>query len=274
MSDTAVVLYHAHCADGFGAAYAAWKALGDSAVYVPVQYGQPYPPELDGGVRELYLLDFSYPLETMKRLQQVASQVAVIDHHASAEEPLKEWNRSLPFCGRGSCHHVVFDLDQSGAVLAWEYFHHGKPVPELLFYVQDRDLWRWELPDSRAVSAGLRSRPMEFQEWDRLSVEELIPEGRAILRYQDEQVKAHTRNAALQDVGGYQVPVVNATTLMSEIGEALCQQFPDAPFSATYFVRRDGKRVWSLRSRNGFDVSTVAKAKAGGGHKAAAGFEE
>ena len=38
----------------------------------------------------------------------------------------------------------------------------------------------------------------------------------------------------------------------------VCQQFPDSPFAATYFHREDGKRVWSLRSRNGFDVSVVA----------------
>jgi len=35
-----VVLYHANCLDGFGAAYAAWKKFGDTADYIPVQYGE------------------------------------------------------------------------------------------------------------------------------------------------------------------------------------------------------------------------------------------
>ena len=33
-----VVLYHADCLDGFGAAYAAWEKFGDTAEYIPVQY--------------------------------------------------------------------------------------------------------------------------------------------------------------------------------------------------------------------------------------------
>jgi hypothetical protein len=43
----------------------------------------------------------------------------------------------------------------------------------------------------------------------------------------------------------------------------------------TLTIRSDGKRQWSLRSRgDGVDVSAVAKARGGGGHRNAAGFEE
>ena len=33
-----LVIYHGKCSDGFGAAYSAWKQLGDSADYVPMTY--------------------------------------------------------------------------------------------------------------------------------------------------------------------------------------------------------------------------------------------
>jgi len=46
----------------------------------------------------------------------------------------------------------------------------------------------------------------------------------------------------------------------------LPEAYPDAPFSVSYCDRADGKRSYSLRSRNGFDVSVVAKAFGGGGH--------
>jgi len=49
----------------------------------------------------------------------------------------------------------------------------------------------------------------------------------------------------------------------------------DRPFGTYYIDRHDGKRQWSLRSRDGgVDVSEIAKAHGGGGHKQAAGFEE
>ena len=35
-----VVLYHADCADGFGAAWALWKKYPD-AQYLPVEHGHP-----------------------------------------------------------------------------------------------------------------------------------------------------------------------------------------------------------------------------------------
>lgn len=40
------VLYHAHCNDGLGAAFAAYKKFGESAEYIPVSYGKGLP-EMD-----------------------------------------------------------------------------------------------------------------------------------------------------------------------------------------------------------------------------------
>ena len=52
------VLYHAECLDGFGAAWAAWKALGAEAQYQPVRHGYPAPGMPAG--RIVYILDFCY----------------------------------------------------------------------------------------------------------------------------------------------------------------------------------------------------------------------
>ena len=35
-----LVIYHDHCTDGFGAAFAAWLKLGDDADYLPMAYGR------------------------------------------------------------------------------------------------------------------------------------------------------------------------------------------------------------------------------------------
>ena len=53
----------------------------------------------------------------------------------------------------------------------------------------------------------------------------------------------------------------------------LLEKNPDALFAAGYFQRADRKWQFSLRSREGFDVSEVAKKYGGGGHAPAAGFE-
>lgn len=275
MSNTTVVLYHANCADGFGAAWAAWRKLGENAVYVPVQYGKPYPSEIDGGVREVYILDFSYPADVLERLSASLNCLVILDHHKTAAAELAKFKGP----NIGAKYGIWFNQEKSGAVMAWEYFHPGEPVPRLLEYVQDRDLWTWKLPLSKEVSAALATYPHDFRKWSCLlhAAEDgsLAREGASVLRFQAQQVERHVARAALRAFRGYPgVPVVNATTLMSEIGEALCAKYPDAPFAATYFITEKGERVWSLRSRNGFDVGAVAQSRGGGGHQAAAGFTE
>lgn len=60
-----LVIYHGHCMDGFGAAFAAWHFLGDKAQYVAMQHGLP-APDVEG--RNVAIVDFSFNLEIMKAL--------------------------------------------------------------------------------------------------------------------------------------------------------------------------------------------------------------
>lgn len=261
-----LVLYHGHCADGFGAAWAAWTALGDQATYEPVQYGAPLPDV--AGYDTLYCLDFSYPRGTILQWQVEHERVLVLDHHKTAEAEL---------AGLDGC---TFDMDQSGAMLAWKHFRPGEKAPALIEYVQDRDLWRWALPHSREVSAALWSYPMTFGTWSQIALRlrqhplVFATEGEAILRYMGQQVALICDQARWDRIDGDDVPIVNATNLWSEIGEELLRRYPDAPYAAAYYDTKHGLRKWSLRSRGDFDVSVVAQLHGGGGHKSAAGYEE
>lgn len=273
-----VVLFHANCPDGFAAGWAAWTVLGDAATYIPVQYNHPVPVPAQTAER-LFILDFSYPRDTIESLADAVDQLVVLDHHESAMLALAD----LPY--------AKFDMGKSGCVLAWEHFRPGDLVPLLLQYVQDRDLWTWKKPQSRMVSAWIgtleRDRvPEDFNGW-RWYVESFEDDneyraekckiGSGILKAQSIIVERAVRAAWWTVIEGefgseYNVPCVNMVPeLKSETGELLCQSWPEAPFAATFFAtERD--EMWSLRSRNGFDVSLVAKHNGGGGHRAAAGF--
>ena len=259
------VLYHGNCYDGFGAAWAAHEKYGDAAIYLPVSYGHE-PPEMPEAA-EVLIVDFSYPREILLSLRERhGGRLRVLDHHKTAEADL----RGLDFC--------VFDMERSGAGITWDELHRDALRPELIDYVEDRDLWRFSLEKSREVSAWLASYPFDFKVWDEL-VEYLgsyfgvaVSEGEACLRLKQQYVESMCHHPATVEIGGYSVPAVNATVCFSEAGERLCELFPDAPFAAYWMDRSDGKRQWGLRSRGGFDVSVVAKQYGGGGHAAAAGF--
>lgn len=255
------VLYHAPCYDGFGAAFAAWRAFGNDATYIPVNYGQG-PPMLPPDARVL-ICDFSYPREELLALRTEVEYLWVLDHHKTAQEELD----GLPF--------VEFDLRHSGAWLTWMHLW-GQPVPLFVEYLQDRDLWRFALPDSKGISYALRAYPFDFEVWNELfnDVERLREEAPVVMRLVEQMVSSMCVHQRMEDIGGYEVPTVNATVLFSEVGDELCRLHPSSPFTAYYLDRGDGNRQWGLRARGDFDTSVVAKSLGGGGHPGASGFLE
>jgi nanoRNase/pAp phosphatase (c-di-AMP/oligoRNAs hydrolase) len=248
-------VYHGDCPDGFGAAFAAWKRYGDGADYVPVSHGDP-PPKTEG--RHVLMADFAYDRGTTERLAESSASLVVLDHHRSAASELAD----LPYC--------VFDMNRSGAVMAWQYLHET-PVPPLLSYVQDRDLWRHDLPESEEVSAALRAHDFDFKTWDSIDVEQLRVEGRALLRYQRRMVERVAAHASLVEILGTSVPTVNSAVLQSELGDVLAAGHP---FAGVWWQGSGDMARWSLRSTpGGVDVSLIAARYGGGGHRTAAGFK-
>lgn len=274
-----LVIYHGgNCFDGFCAAWVL-RWLHPDAEFVAANYGEP-PPDVTG--RDVIVADFSYKRPVMLDLiHQARGNVTVLDHHKTAQAELAGIEVE---CYRDTLDRlptVVFDMTKSGGRLAWEWINrdgaNGDPkdsAPWLVDYTEDRDLWRWALPFSREINAALRSYPLDFDGWDAMArrdpVEWLVPEGRAVLRCEQQTVDAHVRNAGEIELAGHRVLAVNATTLTSEVAAALAA---DRPFGVCWFDKADGRRVWSLRSRNGVDVSEIAKRFGGGGHPAAAGFQ-
>ena len=59
-----VVIYHADCTDGMGAAYSAWKCLGNRAEYYPCKHGDN-PPDVKG--KNVVILDYSFSNEVTKK---------------------------------------------------------------------------------------------------------------------------------------------------------------------------------------------------------------
>lgn len=260
--DVDLVIYHKGCNDGFGAAFAAWLTLGDRAQYVPAQYGDS-PPDVTG--KSVLIADFSYRRDDLLRMAESAKSILVLDHHKSAMEDLQ----GLSF--------ARFDVSCSGAMLTWEFFHPDEHPPMLIRYIQDRDLWQWRLPDSREFSAGLMGVPHTFEAYNGCmrdsAVRSLINTGTAIVGYTDREVERICKHAAarrLRAAPHLTCRVVNSGVLQSEVGDRLCR---DADVAVVWNMdhRTQTWRV-SMRSREGVDLTGIARSYNGGGHARAAGF--
>ena len=255
-----LVIYHANCTDGFGAAYSAWKLLGDRAEYHAAKHGEQ-PPDVSR--KNVVVLDFSYDNGTTKRLMKEAKNLLIIDHHKSAVVELHDVT-----CTR-------FDMNHSGAMLAWKFFHPGKEAPRLIKFIEDRDLWRWEIPYSKEFSAAFDMVPYDFEEFDKYlddsAVDSAQERGAYILAYSKTVISKIAKQAAPRKMGGKDVLVVNSPHWMSEIGAALS---PKCDFAVIWYYDHDTQQVKvSLRAHHeDSDVSEIAKRFGGGGHRKAAGF--
>lgn len=269
-----VCIYHGNCADGFGAAWAVWRSAENHNMmhetqFVAGHYGQE-PPDVTG--KTVIMVDFSYKRDVMLEIADNADRVVVIDHHDTAEKELVDLPDNVE---------VHFDQAKSGAVLAWEHFNSHSTVPYLLKLVQDRDLWRFELPETKEVSAALFSHEWTFDNWCEFACnwQKLRAEGAALLRKQQKDVKAlcephNVKHVALMHEGKeITVPAVNCPWMYaSDVGHELCKQYPDAPLSVTYMYQKDLVK-FSLRSDNKVHCGTIAAVRGGGGHPNAAGFQ-
>lgn len=284
-------IYHGSCDDGFGAAWAVWGRW-PQCEFIPGYYGKPLP---DVTGMDVLFVDFSAPFDVISKMSFKARSLVIIDHHKTAESDLRRlpqfdgtmvgldlafkinWTQNTPEVA------VWFDMHQSGATMAWQFVtgtnRQDDPCPTMLSYIEDRDLWQFAYGDrTRRFSAALRTYPMDFKVWDGIAEDpdKLLAEGEIVLRAHQANLKKIISEAYETRVGGYDVPVVNAPYhYASDAAHELLAAYPDAPFAACWFRRADGKIQWSLRSEDHReDVSVVAKAMGGGGHRNAAGFEQ
>lgn len=285
-----ICIYHANCSDGFGAAWAVFERWQYAVEYFPASYGDA-PPDVAG--KRVLVVDFSYKRPVLDEMSASAHSIVILDHHKTAEKDLAGFNHvvggSADVANRifarvaGARQNVLtdFDIEQSGAVLAWKFCHPGREVPLMLRYVEDRDLWRFQLEESRAINAAIASVPQTFDDWGTTRElwffegdvpRGLVQVGTAILRQRDKDIGA-LLDASLRrmTIGGVEVPTANVPFMWaSDAGNILAE---GNPFAATYFDRSDGTRQFSLRSSpGGLDVSEVAARYGGGGHRNAAGF--
>lgn len=259
-----VVIYHGGCDDGFAAAYAIWKAHPEWTFH-PGSFREP-PPDVTG--KHVWLVDFSYKRPVIERMLDEASSVAILDHHKTAEEDLRPLLHEGRLKGK-------MDLDRCGAFIAWEAFHGLANMPNWFPYIQDRDLWLKKLPLGDQVTMAIRSYPQEFAIWDAFDVARLAQEGQAIHRYYRLRVEEVKRLARIVEWKPYGlVQVANCPYfLASEVAGEFCEATDlGVEFGAAWYQHGDGSKTFSLRSRGEFDVSKIAVALGGGGHKHAAGF--
>jgi hypothetical protein len=275
------VIYHRSCSDGACAAWAIERlAEGHDVTLYPAA-----PARMPDGVGAhdlVFVADTCLPAADLARLDAATPLgVWVLDHHLS--------NRGL----LAAHARAVFDLERSGAGLAWDegarILHElglradRPPRPWLVDYIEDRDLWRHALPHSEAVNTAISARPRTPQAmaalWQELEahgrdhgVTRLAELGRGVLVGVADAVRVACDTALPFRLGEVVGLAVASATYPSEIGHGLVAR--DA-LAAIWYVSGEAGVLMaelSFRSRDDLaDARALAESLGGGGHRNASG---
>ena len=267
-----LVLYHGrNCPDGFGAALAAWLYYGDRAQYLGLDHGDIQSvddlPPVAG--RTVYILDFSFSADILQAIDQRAAKLVMLDHHKSAAEKL------TGFACR--CGVVHFDMSKSGARLAWEFFHPDQAVPALLEYVEDRDIWKWEFPESASFLSALDMEPQTFERWQEIAtfnteqIHTFMARGGAMDEKYRKLAADIAEGAQPLTFNGVTGLMVNAPGVFhSLVGHILSAK--TGTFGLMWSASSSGVKA-GLRAQRNFDCIALAESMGGGGHAQACGFK-
>ncbi|NMM11204.1 MAG: phosphoesterase [Polaromonas sp.] len=268
-----LVIYHGRsCPDGFAAALAAWLYYQGQAEFLGLDHGDIRSvedlPLLAG--RAVYILDFSFSPELMRAIEERAAKLVMLDHHKSAAEKL------TGFACR--CGVVHFDMDKSGARLAWEFFQPARPLPDLVRFIEDRDIWVWQYPESAGFLAALDMEPFDFKRWTEIAsfspaqLTAFMARGQAMDEKFSKLAADVAEGAQALIFNGVRGLMVNAPGVFhSLVGNLLSQQ--SGTFALMWIASKGGVIRVGLRSQRGFDCIALAESMGGGGHAQACGFK-
>ena len=324
ISTCRLVIIHDVDADGYAAAWCIKTYLEkrySSVLTIPQEAGVNHiPPELLTG-DVVYMVDRSYPWHILKEMATRVDVVYVLDHHKSAMESYRQHpdlnsdeadkqeytvdidNNVIYFKASWKNIVVEFDLNKSACGMAHYHCLHnfGIRVPErapwFVEYIQDRDLWKFLLANSREINAGIHYYGFSFDQLDnynrdvlwlnklnevgtvalevKTSLCKLIAESSA-LYYHETNTEVLRSNVVLTDEKLKLAIVPCSFVLTSMLGDYILNNKVndnDPPYAVIIYEQQgDGTYKYSLRSKS--DVLWIAEAFKGGGHPNACGFLE
>jgi oligoribonuclease NrnB/cAMP/cGMP phosphodiesterase (DHH superfamily) len=297
------VIFHKNCPDGYGALAGVVYKYGiknlfydeendiiynydNSFVAIPTNHSTDFSRLKELLTRYIqdkwliYMVDIFVPkiYEVVREYPNV-EKVIVIDHHKTAKEVLEQ---GIPDEVRDKFE-IHLDMDKSGATLTWKILNGFEP--EIMKYIEDRDIWKWEIPDSIYVLTAIDAKvfnvlkPHEIVQKllelvENFPKEELAEEGSSMIEFKEAIVQRLVNNNTHYILlpSGHKLIAINSPVFQSDIGNRLAQLYPEG-VACVYSISPKEDDVYvncSIRSING-KAREIAQANGGGGHDNAAG---
>jgi len=233
----------------------------------------------------------------MQKIKTLVKGIIVVDHHKTSRKNMRYSSFSF------------FDMDYSGARLAWDYFNYDEStgtsakVPALFLLLEDYDLWRFKIDFTSRIMMLINDEKMrwaDYEDWMGYFAPFLVSadshpgspfgeiltanfygtflQGSKMLSDLDFELAMVNSQYQTQKVLDLKMAVIELRkeqrNRVSEIGSFLSNK-PDIDFVLLWLGENyyDGSQRFSLRSCDDrIDISKLAKLMGGGGHGCSAAF--
>lgn len=294
-----IIIHHNKDMDGYCSG-AICKLKYPDAKLIGWDYKDEIPDFKQFVGEDVIMIDITFPIDKIKELARI-SRLTVIDHHISfLKDILKEdyidhpdpasitefiKTKSKVFEKAGDFNYI-YKANTAACEIGWGYLFPDKPIPYAVTLIGRYDTWRqsegdWQnetLPFKYYMYGQCNSAEgfphlLLDQEWSDPIIGSYIKSGYDIMKYQDMIDEAGTRAFSFErEAYGARAIILNQTYFNSESVKS--KYDPEKHDIMVGFCYTGTKWSVSLRSaKPEFDVSVIAKARGGGGHKGAAGFE-
>jgi oligoribonuclease NrnB/cAMP/cGMP phosphodiesterase (DHH superfamily) len=211
--------------------------------------------------------------EVIEQLLNQECQIQILDHHITSKDRLV------------SKSYAIFDMELSGVGLTWNYFYPDLKIPLFLAMLQDQDLWKFNIIDTREFFNGFifkcqcedtfedKFKLMDGLLENPISIQQYIDLGIELTKHKTKQINNIVKKIKDNKIrfNGYDIIMYNCTSdLTSELGNALSKEFCDFAVLWTY-DHIQNKYLISLRSCKGICADIAKNYLGGGGHPNAAG---
>jgi uncharacterized protein len=280
---TTLCFYHSADLDGYCSAAIVKHFIPDVELY-GINYNQPVPWDKVKN-RPVVMVDFSLPMDDMKRLQHEAKSLVWIDHHKTAIDAAYQEEfgcDGYAQVGTGACE------------LCWKWFTSRcyvancivrEDVPYFIRLLADYDVWKHDDPRVLAFQYGMRLEATGPEApiwkdlfdcvWDRGEKirEGVTTIGEHILRYEKQQNERYVKSSFATELDGHPAIACNKGQTNSKLFDSV----PDLEkydLMITFSLNRAGKWLISLYSaKPDVDCGAIAKKYGGGGHAGAGGCQ-
>lgn len=248
-----------------------WKVDGSGydLRFVEMDYNKQIPFDMIKEDEQVVIVDFSLKPDDFRKLQTITKHIVWIDHHVTC--------KGYDYAKESICGLRDFGENRlSGCELTWRYFYKYELTPLFISLIGDYDAWRLELPFHFEFYEGLKLRDTDpcsdtwsalFENEEELTAK-IINEGAIAINYRNNYCKDLAKSYGYEtEIDGHKA---FATNMFRFGSQGFGEKFNEYDMCLAY-IHDGSKFVVSLYSEK-IDVSVIAKAHGGGGHKGAAGF--